>query len=110
MAQRDLLDPRIADNYNPKRTKGDRKTLALVCPKHGFIRGAYCPSCQETIQNTIHINTNEWVKGYYDNIDSQPIYIDSKEQLINECEKRGCYAKAFMKPKSQGKGYEMRRR
>ena len=59
--------------------------------------------------NAPNYHSGDWVKGWYEHIDKEPIYIDSKKQLAHECEKRGVYAKALMKPKSQGKGYEHRR-
>ena len=110
MADRSLLDPRIADNYKPKRTKGVRKRIGITCHKHGFILGDHCPECYQAVKQTMRVNTYDWVKGYWDGIDSEPIYIESKQQLIEECEKRGQYARAFMKPKSRGKGYEHARR
>lgn len=60
--------------------------------------------------DTIHIITGECYKGWYEHIDTNPIYIESKAHLRRECEKRDVIAKAIMKPKSQGKGYEMSRR
>lgn len=53
-----------------------------------------------------YINTEEWVPGWYEHLGPQPIYIHNKQELVRECEKRGLLARAFMKPKSQGKGYE----
>ena len=55
---------------------------------------------------TFNVNTGNWVEGWYEHIDSKPIYIHNKKHLIHECNKRGLLAKAFMKPKSQGAGFE----
>lgn len=88
-----------------------RITIGVACDKHGFQRGSSCPRCDENAKRTdeIRVNTGDWVKGWYEHIDpSGPIYIESKKQLIYECEKRGLLARSLMKPKSQGQGYEHR--
>lgn len=84
--------------------------VAMICPKHGFTDTSTCPRCStEVAKDTLRINTGAWVAGDYEHIDPKgPIHIETKEQLKFECEKRGLLAKALMKPKSQGKGYEMR--
>jgi hypothetical protein len=100
-------DIRIRQNAG---ADGGRKTVALVCPKHGFRRGAECPECVvERSKSTVHINTGECYRGWYEHIDAEPIFIESKKHLVAECEKRGVYAKALVKPKSQGRGYEHKR-
>ena len=30
---------------NDKATRG--KTIAMICPAHGFIKGDHCPQCRE---------------------------------------------------------------
>lgn len=45
------------------------------------------------------------VQGVWENIGPEPIYIQDKKHLKQECEKRGVIPKMFMKPKSQGKGH-----
>ena len=60
-------------------------------------------------ENTLMINTGEWAKGWYEHIDTNPVYIDSKAHLKRECEKRGLVARALAKHKSQGKGLEHKR-
>ena len=84
--------------------------IAMICPKHGFTHGNHCPRCEEMkATDTVHINTGEWIVGDYEHIDPKgPIKIESKEQLIQECSKRGLLAKSLMKPKHRGAGYEMR--
>jgi len=88
--------------------------VALICPKHGFSATPTCPHCiEEGVKDTVHINTYDWVRsGEWEHIDPDlpHMRIDSKEQLKVECEKRGLIPKAFMKPKSQGKGWEIARR
>jgi len=89
-----------------------RTIAAHICPKHGFQHGdtcSECISCESTIASPA-ICTNSWVPGWYENIAPEPIYIRDKRHLFAECEKRGCLAKAFMKPKSQGMGWEHKRR
>lgn len=59
------------------------------------------------INVTVH-NDDKWIEGYWEHIDSKPIYIHNKKQLFEECSKRGHLPKAFMKPRSQGPGYEFK--
>jgi hypothetical protein len=110
MANLDLIDDaRVRDNYRASRTSGSRKTIAIICPVHGFIKSDKCSECEKDVKHSIHVNTGAWVEGWWDHIDREPIYISSKKQLLDECEKRGLMARAFMKPKSQGRGFEHRR-
>ena len=96
--------------YQP-HINGKRTQISGICSKHGYYKGQYCPVCikEQHYPDVPNINTGEWVKGYYEHIDTDPIYIESKQHLIQECKKRGLYAKAFLKHKSQGKGLEHRR-
>ena len=88
--------------------------VAGICRKHGFWNGEGCTICDaEKPKNTVHINTYDWIKqGTWEHIDpAMPnMRIESKEQLKKECESRGVIPKALMKPKSQGKGFEIARR
>jgi len=88
--------------------------IGLICSKHGYQRGSHCPGCESlTPKDTLNIITYNWVKqGEWEHIDpwTPNMRFDSKEELIRECEKRDLYPKAFMKPKSRGQGYEIRRR
>lgn len=61
-------------------------------------------------RKSVHYKSGDCYKGWYEHIDTEPIYIESKQHLRRECEKRGVLAKALLKPKSQGKGWEMSRR
>ena len=79
--------------------------MTVMCKKHPNWPVDTCAWCTNN-RSTVRINTESWVPGLYEHIDKQPIYIESKEHLFHECEKRGLLAKAFMKPKSQGQGYE----
>jgi len=54
-------DIRIRQNEG---ADGGRKTIALVCPKHGFRRGSECADCAtERSKKTVHINTGECYRG-----------------------------------------------
>jgi hypothetical protein len=103
-AVQNLLSPSVKkrDSIGSNRT-----TVALICPRHGYKKGDHCEECVESAQSTTAIHTHDWVRGYWEHIDKEPIYIESKEHLIHECEKRGVMPRAFMKPKSQGKGFEI---
>ena len=62
---------------------------------------------------SIHFNTDSWItEGVWEHIDpTQPnMRFNSKQELFDACEKRGHIPKAFLKPKSQGKGWEIKRR
>lgn len=90
-----------------------RKRIAGDCRSHGFYRGECCPQCakeQEGIKkDTLYITTYDWVKqGTWEHIDptNPNMRFSSKSELKAACERRGLLARAFMKPKSQGKGYE----
>lgn len=59
----------------------------------------------------LHIvpNPDEAYNGVYEHITDYPIKITGgKAELKAVCEKHGVMAKALLKPRSQGKGYEMR--
>lgn len=77
-----------------------------VCSKCGWWTVAcHCKS------GSVGVIDHAWVKnGTWEHIDpKQPnMRIESKKQLIEECNKRGLMPKAFLKPKSQGKGWEVR--
>ena len=48
----------------------------------------------------------DYVRGWWENIDKEPIFIEDKEHLKRECQRRGLIPKMFAKEKSQGKGLE----
>lgn len=75
---------------------------------HGYKFAAKDPDYME--DGVPAIQTDSWVEGIWDDIDTKPIYIRDKKHLFQECEKRGHLPKAFMKPKSQGHGWELKRR
>ena len=90
-----------------------RNIVAHICPKHGFQQGEHCPECVEMQDEPSRgpaVHTDDWVKGIWEHIDAKPIKIESKAHLFAECAKRGHIPKAFMKPKSQGSGWELKRR
>ena len=90
------------------------KVVCGICPKHGFWKGPHCEECiDDAPKDTLHIKTDDWVtKGVWEHIDPlQPnMRFNSKQELFDACEKRGHIPKAFLKPKSQGKGWEIKRR
>lgn len=60
----------------------------------------------ETARQIKRRGGNNWIEGWWENIGPDPIYIKDKAHLKRECQKRGVIPKAFMKSKSQGKGFE----
>ena len=94
--------------------------VGYICPTHRkFILGESCPECiTERKKNTLYITTYDWIKqGVWEHIDPRnpDLRFNSKDELLDYCEKmsneeRDLIPKAFMKPKSQGKGYEIKRR
>ena len=102
-----LLSPSV---HKRNDLGSNRRVIGMVCSAHGYIRGEYCDKCVSEKNEATAVHTNDWVKGYWEHIGPEPIYIESKEQLIRECEKRGVMPRAFMKPKSQGPGFEIARR
>lgn len=58
---------------------------------------------KEESKETVHVNTEEWVKGTWENIDKEPINIESFDHLKYECNKRGVIPKAFCKPLPGGR-------
>lgn len=82
-------------------------TVAMVCPIHGFIKGSECPHC-EKIERVNNVATHDWIKqGDWEHITGTPLKFNSKEELVAACKKHNCIPRAFIKPKSQGSGYEI---
>lgn len=52
--------------------------------------------------------TKDWATGWWENITTEPVYIEDKKHLKQVCDKHGVMAKGLMKPKHSGRGYEMR--
>jgi len=66
-------------------------TIAMVCPKHGFIRGSSCPKCVEDVKGdgpAVHI----FKPMVYTDICETPILIESKQHLKRECKKHNVVA------------------
>lgn len=100
----------ISKSTHKKNAIGsNRKVIGVSCPKHGFVSGDHCPKCREEHAEVAAVHTHDWVRGVWEHIDKEPIYIESKEHLFRECEKRGVIPRAFMKPKSRGAGFEIKR-
>ena len=100
-----LLNPRT---HKKDKSGGSRITVGIICNIHGYVNGDHCPKCER--HNSVRspgVVTHDWVKGVWTDIGPEPIMIESKEHLIRECEKRGVMPRAFMKPKSQGQGFEI---
>lgn len=72
----------------------------------------YCGDCKHTPKNTRRVvNEDEIWNGTYEHIAWNPIQITGgRKELIEVCKKHGCAPKALLKPRSQGKGYEMQQR
>lgn len=102
-------------HFNPATANGARSSnryLGRATQSHcGNCRQWYktsehshCPQAEcikkleaERPQHSIHIsNPDAAVTGWYEHIDSKPIYIESRAQLYRECAKRGQQAKALM--------------
>jgi hypothetical protein len=83
--------------------------MSDMCPNHPNWELRRCPWCGDT-KDSVHINTESWICGYWEHIDKQPIYIRDKAHLKQECEKRGVLPRAFLKHTSQGKHYEFAKR
>lgn len=83
------------------------KTVALICPSHGFVRGGVCPECAARREAEFGVGTDSWVEGWWDDLGPEPVYIHNRKHLIEECSKRGLAPRVLLKPKSQGRGLEM---
>ena len=78
-------------------------------PQHGFKQGDRCDECLAKPETTHNVNREGWIEGWWEHIDSHPIYIRDKQHLFEECRKRGVMPKAFAHRKSQGSGWEIKR-
>ena len=69
-------------------------------------------TCKSSPEGRRLAGKQNWVEGWWENIAAEPIYIRDKYHLKQVCEAeskrtgRIIIPKAFMKPASQGKGYE----
>ena len=76
-----------------KSMKG--KTVAMICQKHGFIKGDRCPICsQNKVREGVHIEV--FKPMVYTDICETPILIESKRQLREECRKHNVIACRLM--------------
>lgn len=88
-------------------------TICGICPHHGFWKGDHCSKCVEEDKSNKSpaVHTDEWVKqGTWEHIDPrQPnMRFNSKKELIAACKERDLAPRALIKPKSRGKGWEIR--
>ena len=101
-------DKRITDTYKQYHTPGRRTRIGTICAKHGYVYGQ-CGQCSgQSLQKAPNVHTKDHTVGWWDNIDTQPVYIESKDHLRHECDKRGLMPKAHSKRSSRGKGMEWR--
>jgi len=76
-----------------KSMKG--KTVAMICQKHGFIKGDRCPICsQNKAREGVYIEI--FKPMVYTDICETPILIESKRQLREECRKHNVIACRLM--------------
>ena len=70
------------------RPKG--MTIAMVCPKHGFIKSDHCEECRQEVGvgPAVHI----FKPMVYTDICETPLLIESKKQLREECRKHNVIA------------------
>lgn len=60
--------------------------LVSVEDRHNIL----CNECNETVEIVLTApKVHTFPAGYWDNLDINPVYIDSKKQLKEECDKRG---------------------
>ena len=86
--------------------------MTEMCKKHPNWPIDECVWCGHKA-STPHIATEEWIRqGTWEHIDPKNpnLKFNSKAELIAACDKFGVMPRAFMKPKSQGRGYETQRR
>ena len=69
------------------------KTVAIICPSHGFVRGSYCPKCREERKKAVGgPNIQVFKPMIYEDICETPLLISSKRQLREECKKHNVTA------------------
>jgi hypothetical protein len=102
-----------ARRFNPETANGVRtsnvyhgKATSTCCPEHGWYKTVlgggttnWCPKCADrpAPKKGVQVrNPDSAVTGWYEHIDTKPIYIESRAQLYRECAKRGLQARALM--------------
>lgn len=68
------------------------KTITLYRRVEDRPRTIYCEVCHTPACRVYSVNLSIFKPGWWEDIDVRPIWIESKKQLIEECEKRGLYA------------------
>lgn len=88
------------------------KKLTIVEGEKGFL--GYCDEIcvknekEGKTTSTTYIDDDTVWNGVYEHITTEPIHITGgRKELMEVCRKYGVLAKGLLKPKSQGKGYEM---
>lgn len=67
-----------------------RQVVAMICPKHGFIKADHCSLCVEEKKESAAVHT--FKPMVYNDICETPILIESKRQLREECKKHNVIA------------------
>jgi len=67
------------------------KTIAMICPTHGFVRGDHCPECRNGNARK-GPNIQVFKPMVYEDICETPLLITSKRQLREECKKHNVTA------------------
>jgi len=65
-------------------------TIAMICPCHGFVRGAECFQCKRGKVGGPAVHT--FKPMVYEDICETPLLIESKRQLREECRKHNVIA------------------
>ena len=71
------------------------RTVAMICPSHGYVPGSKCPKCAERTVGegaAVHI----FKPMVYTDICETPLLIESKAQLKRECKKHNVIACRLM--------------
>jgi len=94
---------------NPRRF--DPETQHRKRQTKGYVTARYCSECRKWTrpQNSercecqkkqtkdwMRINTGSCYRGWYEHLDREPVWVDSKADLYRECKKRGLEARALV--------------
>ena len=70
-----------------------RTRIAMICPEHGFTKMEKCPLCEMKREGiAIHV----FKPMVYTDICEEPLLIESKRQLREECRKHNVRAARLM--------------
>ena len=95
-----MENPLHFDPSTQQRQKRKRHGIVKewACGEHlrevGWLKGGQpCPRCEPVQPKRAR---GDVYRGWYEHIDSTPIWVDSKAQLYRECVKRGKMAQVLM--------------